>query len=110
MIETLEDLRGFVVKNNGLVLKIGKIDLSISMYENVRAIWVCWESQQCDCILVSQNLDKATNFNDHECRSGVIRIGSLTCGELRFLVFFFFDKRCDMTKTSHNMCVLGVLG
>lgn len=68
MIETLEDLRGFVVKNNGLVLKIGKIDLSISMYENVRAIWVCWESQQCDCILVSQNLDKATNFNDHECR------------------------------------------
>ena len=34
LIENLDGLRGFVLKKNGLVVKIGKVDLRVSMNEN----------------------------------------------------------------------------
>lgn len=55
MIETLEGLRGFVARGNGLVVKIEKDDWRVSMDENERAMLVlCASLKKCDFSCVSE--------------------------------------------------------
>lgn len=49
LIETLEGFRGFLERQNGLVVKMGKDDLRVSMDENEKAMWVFCDSQKCEC-------------------------------------------------------------